>query len=103
MHWFNRILLASLVAAGVAWGPAQFQTATASGDLARVRRERDGLRDVNADLREHNRLLQAEVHALQSDPREIARIAREDLNLVAPGEVVFEVEHVTKAVPARDP
>ena len=30
--------------------------------------------------------------ALKHDPREVARIAREDLNLVRAGEVVFEVQ-----------
>jgi cell division protein FtsB len=94
MHWLNRILLASLVAAGIAFGPEQFELATRSDDLSRVRSERDALVEANTHLREQLRLLRAEVHALAHDPHEVARIAREDLNLVAPGEVVFEVEYV---------
>jgi cell division protein FtsB len=95
MRWVNRILLATLVAAGVAYGPEQFESATRSDDLGRVRAERDALAEGNARLRQDIRLLDAQIHALKHDPREIARIAREDLNLVAPGEVVFEVEHVS--------
>lgn len=94
MHWLNRILLATLVAAGIAYGPEQFELATRSDDLSRVRTERNALAEGNERLREDIRLLRAEVQALKHDPREVARIAREDLNLVAPGEVVFEVEHV---------
>lgn len=97
MHWLNRILLASLVAAGVAYGPEQFELATRSDDLSRVRGERDELVQSNEALREELRLLRAEVHALEHDPHEVARIAREDLNLVAPGEVVFEVEYVEES------
>jgi cell division protein FtsB len=96
MRWVNRILLATLVAAGVAYGPEQFESATRSDDLGRVRAERDALAEGNARLRQDIRLLDAQIHALKHDPREIARIAREDLNLVAPGEVVFEVEHVSR-------
>lgn len=99
MHWLNRILLASLIAAGVAWGPEQFELAAGSSDLERVRAERDQLRKANDDLREDIELLRSEIQALQTDAAEVARIAREDLNLVRPGEVVFEVEHVPAAQP----
>lgn len=94
MHWVNRILLAALVAAGIAFGPAQFETAAHNDDLARVQAERTGLEAANEALSEEIRLLSAEVTALKADSAEVAKIAREDLNLVLPGEVVFEVEHV---------
>jgi cell division protein FtsB len=97
MHWVNRILLAGLVAALVAFGPEQLELAAESDDLARVTGERHELVSGNEVLREEIRLLQAEVTALKADPAEVARIAREDLNLVLPGEVVFEVEHVAAA------
>ncbi len=103
MHWVNRILLAGLVAALVAFGPQQIELAAESDDLSRVTAERDQLVTGNAALREEIRLLQAEVRALESDPAEVARIAREDLNLVLPGEVVFEVEHVPAAIASRPP
>jgi cell division protein FtsB len=92
MHWLNRILLAVLVAACVAFVPEQLELVSQSDDLARVRQERASLLEANAALREQIRLLRAEIQALKTDRREIARIAREDLNLVAPGEIVFEVE-----------
>ncbi len=94
MHWANRILLAATVAALVAWGPAQLERAAQSDELERVQRERDELTAANGALAEEIAALAAEVWALKSDPDEVARIAREDLNLIAPGEVVFEVERV---------
>lgn len=96
MHWLNRILIAVFLAAVVAFGPEHVQTASTGRDLERIRDERNALRTANEGLRSSIRQLRAEVEALQGDPEEIARIAREDLNLVAPGEVVFEVEQVVK-------
>lgn len=92
MHWLNRILIAVFLVTLVAYGPEQFETSSTSRDLERVRKERETLRAANEGLREELRQLRAEVEGLRDDPVEIARIAREDLNLVAPGEVVFEVE-----------
>jgi|SRR5690606_32390087 len=92
MHWVNRILLAALVAGILAYWPERLELAAATEDLARVARERDALATGNEALREEIRQMQAEIHALKHDPREVARIAREDLNLVRAGEVVFEVQ-----------
>jgi len=94
MHWLNRILVALALVAVVALGPRQYQLVTASEDLIRIRSERAELTETNRILQDEIRLLRAEVEALHEDHDEIARIAREDLNLVAPGEVVFELEHV---------
>jgi cell division protein FtsB len=91
MHWVNRILLALLAAGIIAYWPDRLDLAASSEDLERVARERDELESGNAALREEIRLMQAEIHALKHDPREVARIARDDLNLVRAGEVVFEV------------
>lgn len=99
MQWFNRILLAVLVAGLVAFVPEQLQLAAQTDDLARIRKERSALVEANAALKDDIRRLRAEVRALSNDPSEVARIAREDLNLVAPGEIVFEVEEVTREVP----
>lgn len=101
MHWVNRILIALLIAGAVAYWPEQLELAGESEDLERVRAERASLQQTNAGLRNDIRLISAEIRALQSDPREVARIAREDLNLVRPGEFVFEVERVP--APPTDP
>ncbi|HLT37764.1 MAG TPA: septum formation initiator family protein [Enhygromyxa sp.] len=99
MTWLNRILLALFITAALALLPSYEHLG--AEDLSRVRAERDALTDGNAALREQIELLQAEVDALHRDPedprshervdRELARIAREDLNMIKPGELVFEL------------
>jgi cell division protein FtsB len=99
MTWLNRILLALFITAALAFLPSYEHLG--SEDLARVRAERDVLTQGNEQLRDEIRLLQAEVDALRrnaDDPhsnervdRELARIAREDLNMIKPGELVFEL------------
>lgn len=99
MTWLNRILLALFITAALAFLPSYEHLG--AEDLSRVRAERDELTGGNAALREEIRLLEAEVDALHRDPddphshervdRELARIAREDLNMIMPGELVFEL------------
>lgn len=93
MHWLNRILLAVLVAGVVAVAPRQFEAASDNDDLTRVLEEKSSLIETNAALQADIDLLRAEIAALKGDRAEVARIAREDLNLVMPGEVVFEVDY----------
>ena len=109
MTWLNRLLIAGLLAGLVAVAPTELEAIRAPGDLERVTTERDELRAGNVRLREELRLLEAEVGALHSDTegpgnrevvrREIERIAREDLNMVRPGEIVFEFVAPAKSRP----
>jgi cell division protein FtsB len=92
MVWVNRLLLAALLVFAVAYLPQRIGTGAGADDLTRVAREHSELQQRNERLRGEIAALQAEVAALKRDPAEVARIAREDLNLVRPGEVVFEVQ-----------
>jgi len=85
-------LLSALLAGAVAFLPQHIYAGSGGDDLARVVREEDQLKQENAELVREIELLRAEVNALKRDPAEVARIAREDLNLIYPDEVVFEVE-----------
>lgn len=110
MTWLNRILLALFITAAVAFLPSYEHLG--AEDLARVRAEREALQGGNSALRDEIRLLEAEVHALRHNPeepgntervdRELARIAREDLNMVLPGELVFEVHRPRDRDPERN-
>jgi len=108
MTWLNRILLALFITAGLAFLPTYEHLG--AEDLARVRAEREALEHSNVGLRDEIRLLEAEVDALHRDPdepqshdrvdRELARIAREDLNMIKPGELVFELRRPPAALAA---
>jgi cell division protein FtsB len=62
-------------------------------------------REEVAQLEADNKRLEAEVAALRSDPRALEKIAREELNLVRPGEIVLLLpdgweRRVKRAAPA---
>jgi cell division protein FtsB len=59
--------------------------------LVQQRERADALRREIEALKTENHLLAAEIAALKSDPRAIERLAREDLGLARPGEVVFTI------------
>jgi cell division protein FtsB len=99
MLWLRRAAVVGCLIALVIALPRGLELGAGAPDLGRVERERSDLVEANLLLREEVRLLTAEVQALQRDPREIERIAREDLNLVRPGERVFEL--VRTAAPRR--
>ena len=110
MTWLNRSLVALLLAGLLAYLPGEIDAMRGPDDLERVTNERDALAKGNARLREELRLVDAEVSALHADAavpgsrevmmREIERIAREDLNMVRPGEIVFEFDGTPNATEA---
>lgn len=99
MVWINRLLLVLLVVFAVAYLPQRLATGASADDLTRVEGEHAALQQRNERLRGEIAALKAEVAALKRDPAEVARIAREDLNLVRPGELVFEVRRAPPKAP----
>ncbi len=57
--------------------------------LIAQRKKADILQQQLQDLRAENLRLAEEIAALHSDPRAIERLAREELGLARPGEIVF--------------
>ena len=57
-----------------------------------LRQEGAALDARNQSLAEQNEALRREIAALRSDPEALERAAREELNFVKPGEIVFQVE-----------
>jgi cell division protein FtsB len=57
-------------------------------DALRYRQERNRLRDEIARLESETTRLESELHALATDDLQVERIAREELSLARPGEVV---------------
>lgn len=55
-----------------------------------LRDERDEVTRTNASLRHEVRTLAREVEALRVDPASLERIARDDLGMVRPGEILFQ-------------
>jgi cell division protein FtsB len=59
--------------------------------LAAQRERSQALARQLQDLREENRALGAQIGALKTDPGAIERLAREQLGLARPGELVFVI------------
>jgi cell division protein FtsB len=59
-----------------------------------MRRTQDGIKKVNAEIQQLNKenaALEQVVKDLKSDPRAIEKIAREELILAKPGEIIIKI------------
>lgn len=59
---------------------------------ARLRRDLHSLEDRNTRLTAENQRLKIEVQRVRTEPAALERAARENLGLVRPGEIVFNLE-----------
>jgi cell division protein FtsL len=59
--------------------------------MRRSQKEAAAIQKEINQLNEENRQLQDRVKALKTDPAEIERIAREEMGLARPGEVIFKI------------
>lgn len=59
--------------------------------LFRARKEVEKLRVEIAQMHEENKRLSEQVQQLRTDPRMIERIAREEMGLARPGEIIFKL------------
>jgi cell division protein FtsB len=57
------------------------------------RKQRDQIKSDILQLSEENNLLRQEIQKLHSDPECVSRIAREELGLVKPGEIIYRYHH----------
>lgn len=62
--------------------------------------EQEKLRESNEALARENKQLAQEIHELKTDPFAIEKIAREKLNLVRPGETVYQLVRDKNEIPA---
>ena len=99
MSWIHRLLLLGLLIVAAVQLPRGVWRTVGAEDLARIQSERDELLRANRAISREITTLEAEVTALKTDPRELERIAREDLNLIRPGEVVFELRRPVPRAP----
>jgi cell division protein FtsB len=70
--------------------------------MRRTAREIDDARDEISKLDDENKALADQVGALKSDPRIIERIAREEMGLARPGEMIFKVPADPASASATD-
>lgn len=95
--WGLRLAAALALAGAIAYLPYHLIGGTSSAQLERVEGELGRVRAEIADKKVDNAELRRDIEALRSDPGAIEDIARRELGMVRPGEVILRFE----AGPAR--
>lgn len=88
-RWRHRVGLASLLAVGLAYFPYQLVDGSGARKAERLQAELDQVRAESAALADTNARLRGDIEALRNDPHAIVDIARDELGLVRPGELVI--------------
>ena len=69
--------------------------------MRRTQREIDQIRQQIGKINAENKSLAEQVNALKTDPKAIERIAREEMGLARPGELIFKLPDTPKPTPAK--
>jgi cell division protein FtsB len=64
--------------------------------MRRTQKEIDQIREQIGKVNDENKSLTDQVNSLKSDPRSIERIAREEMGLARPGEMIFKIPDTAK-------
>ena len=89
-RWLLRILLAGVLAVGAGYLPYRVYGPEGLARALRLERDLTRIEDGSAELRRENRELRQQIHRLKSDRSYLERVARDELGLVRPGDIVFQ-------------
>ena len=64
--------------------------------MRRTQKEIDQIREQIGKVNNENKSLTEQVNSLKSDPKSIERIAREEMGLARPGEMIFKIPDTAK-------
>ena len=64
--------------------------------MRRTQKEIEQIRDQIGKVNDENKSLAEQVNSLKSDPKSIERIAREEMGLARPGELIFKLPDPAK-------
>ena len=64
--------------------------------MRRTQKEIDEIREQIGKVNDENKMLTEQVNSLKSDPKAIERIAREEMGLARPGELIFKLPDAAK-------
>ena len=97
--WFRRLGIAAVVAVALGYVPYHVYASSGLARYLKLKTERDQLHATNLKLLEANGKLRAELDAVVDTPggaglsrAAIERAARDELGLVKPGELVFQLQ-----------
>jgi cell division protein FtsB len=97
--WFRRLGIAAVVAFALGYVPYHMYASSGLARYLKLKTERDQLHASNLKLLDANQKLRAELEAVSDGPggsglskTAIERAARDELGLVKPGELVFQLQ-----------
>lgn len=91
-RWSFRLALAGALAVGIGYLPYRAYGPQGFGRVTRLQGEKDALVAETARLSKENKELAEEIRALKKDRRAAERVARDELGLVRPSDLVFVFE-----------
>jgi cell division protein FtsB len=89
-EWIQRVLPIAMIVGSVVAVPALAFSSSGLRRLAQLREERVRAEREESELGARIRELRAQVDRSKHDPRAVERVARDELGLVRPTEVVFQ-------------
>jgi len=96
--WIGRLGIAVALAVALGYLPYHLYASSGLARYLKLRSERDQLQQANLKLHEANQKLRAELEAISDGPNgadishaAVERAARDELGLVKPGEIVFQL------------
>lgn len=92
VRWLFRLGGAALLAGLLAYLPHRIHQSDGYLRMTRMHEELADMERRREALSRDNRALERDVHLLRRDLDAIDRVARDDLGLVQPGEIVIQVE-----------
>ena len=98
--WLRRLGIAALLAVALGYVPYHLYASSGLARYLRLKRERDTLHASNLKLLEQSQRLRGELDAILDEDGSVSkaaleRAARDELGLVKPGELVFQVGEPT--------
>jgi len=91
-QWLIRLSGAAVLAGLMAYVPYLVYRGDGYVHYRKMQDDLDEIERKNAALRVQNRALRREVKHLRTDPEALGAVARDDLGLVKPGEIVIQIE-----------
>lgn len=99
--WLRRLGIAAVVALTLGYVPYHVYASSGLARYLRLKAERDALHARNLKIHEANQRLRADLEAISDEPggtglsrTAVERAARDELGLVKPGEIVFQIDEV---------
>jgi cell division protein FtsB len=101
--WLWRLAAAGVIAGALAYVPYRVYGSQGYVHYRKLARDVREIEKANAALRAENARLAHEVDRLSADSNAIGRVARDELGMVAPNEMVFQIDRPVPAPPEPAP